>query len=202
MDVNELTIPEMTRRLAQIPAAEPYNHFPVEMLDGPIRPAAVLIPLLRHADAWHVLYIRRTEMDGDRHSGQVAFPGGARDPEDASDEQAALREAHEELGLQPQDVQVIGHLTPHITISNYIVAPIVGAIPWPYPLVPSPDEVGRAFTIPLAWLLDANNRETLKRELPGFGEVSVIYYEKYDQEMLWGATARFTLDLLEALQLM
>ena len=165
------------------------------------RPAAVLIPLLKENGSWQVLFTRRNA-DLAEHSGQVAFPGGRSDPGDASPEATALREAHEEIGLNPGDVRLLGRLHDFITITNYRVTPVVGRIPWPYPLRPSPVEVSRIFTIPLEWLADPHNFEEKHRSLPATGRsASVIYYQPYDQEILWGASARFTLTLLQSLEL-
>ena len=106
------------------------------------------------------------------------------------------------LGIQPEDVRILGRLEDFVTITNYQISPVVGRIPWPYPLQNAPEEVSRAFTIPLDWLADPANRETLTREMPeGFPAQQVIYFEAYDNEILWGASARIMLSLLEALQL-
>jgi len=201
MNATDLTIEEITRRLSQVNGTGPINHYPPGLLNGPPRPAAVLIPMLEAEDGWRLLFIRRTEIEGDRHSGQVAFPGGRQDPSDPSVEAAALREAHEEIGLDPADVQVLGKIVSFLTISNYVVTPVVGKIPWPYPVQAQPDEVDRIFTIPLAWLADPANREELKRELPDNQEISVTYFNPYDNETLWGASARFTVYFLKTLGL-
>ena len=161
-------------------------------------PAAVLIPLLRHEGEWHLLLTRRNN-DLAEHSGQVAFPGGRADPEDSDPEITALREADEEIGLAPGDVRILGRMRQFRTITNYCVTPVVGVIPWPYPLRLANEEVSRAFIIPLNWLADPANREIEQRELPPYGTVSVIFFHPYDGEVLWGASARFTMSLLEVL---
>ena len=167
------------------------------ILPGEPRPAAVLIPLLRKDGEWHLLLTRRNS-ELPEHSGQVAFPGGRADPEDHSPEDTALREAYEEIGLAPRDVRILGCLRKFHTITNYLVTPVVGLIPWPYRLRLATEEVSRAFTIPLAWLADPSNREIQKRELPPpYKTVTVIYFRPYDGEILWGASARFTLSLLD-----
>ena len=173
--------------------------FPPEFLPGPLRPAAVLIPLLRVDGRWEALFTRRNP-DLHEHSGQVAFPGGRADPGDASPEATALREAEEEIGLRPQDVRLLGRLKPFATITAYAVTPVVGMIPWPYPLRTSAVEVSRVFTIPLDWLSDPANLEKRARPLPDpHDPVDVYYFKPYDGEVLWGASARFTLALLQAL---
>lgn len=195
---------EIARRLAQSLAGasqNPYLEFPAlpQFLSGPPKPAAVLIPLLLGQDCWSILLTRRNS-DLPEHSGQVAFPGGRADLEDASPEQTALREAHEEIGLNPQDVRILGRLQDYLTITNYNVSPVVGVIPWPYPLHPAEEEVSRIFTIPLAWLAQAGNYEERPRLLPPpYPPAQVIYFHPYDGEVLWGASARMALNLIKAL---
>ncbi len=167
---------------------------------GPPKPAAVLVPLAWFEGAWHVVYIRRAVSARDHHSGQVAFPGGRLEPADRTAERAALREAHEEIGLHPRATSVLGRLPAYLTITNYRVIPVVATIDWPYAFDLAEDEVSRVFTIPVAWLADAGNYELRPRDrvIPG-KPVHVIYYRHYDGELLWGATARMTLSLLDAL---
>ncbi len=202
----QLSESEISLRLARI-NGELLNstlEFPdlTHYLPGPPRPAAVLIPLLKIEQAWHVLFTRRAD-DLHEHKGQVAFPGGRMDPDDRSLEQTALREAQEEIGLAPGDVRILGRLNDYLTITNYQVTPIVGVMPWPYELHPSVREVSRVFTIPLDWLADPNNHETRSRQIPGRDEpIPVVYFSAYGGETLWGASARFTLRLLEVLSLM
>jgi 8-oxo-dGTP pyrophosphatase MutT (NUDIX family) len=159
--------------------------------------AAVLIPLIRFGDEWHLLYTRR----GDRvetHKGQVSFPGGACDPGEATPEQTALREAEEEIGIRPEDVRLLGRLAPMITITHFRVTPVVGVVPWPYAFRVENAEVARVFTIPLAWLVDKRNRWEFT--LPG-REFGLIVYHPYDGELLWGATALMTDIFLKRLDL-
>ena len=202
----DLNAEEIAHRLEQAleadsPGAEPAYEFPPEFLARPLRPAAVLIPFLRTNAHWEVLFTRRNA-DLPEHSGQVAFPGGRADPGENSPEQTALREAEEEIGLQPQDVHLLGRLKTFATITAYAVTPVVGVMPWPYPLRLAEIEVSRAFTIPLEWLCDPANLEVQQRALPApYKPVDVYYFKPYDGEILWGASARFTLALLEALQL-
>ena len=141
-------------------------------------------------------------MPHDRHSGQVAYPGGRCDPTDPSLESAAIREAQEEIGVNPADVRILGRVRDMLTITNYRVTPIVGIIPWPYEFFPQEDEVDRIFTIPLNWLAKPTNRKVQMRGLQLLGQdLPVIYYQEYDGERLWGASARITLLLLEALKM-
>ncbi len=179
---------------------EPESPYPIDFLEPNPRPAAVLIPFLEKEDGWHLLFIRRTVMPHDQHSGQVAFPGGRCDPADPDSETAALREAYEEIGVCSDDIQILGKLRDMLTITNYRVTPVVGAIPWPYSFIPQPEEVDRIFTIPLKWLSNPDHREIRMRGLQVLGKkIPVIYFQKFDGELLWGASARITLLLLEAL---
>ncbi|HEX7972912.1 MAG TPA: CoA pyrophosphatase [Anaerolineales bacterium] len=115
-------------------------------------------------------------------------------------ETTALREAREEIGLEPGSVRLLGRLPTYLTVTNYSVTPVVGAIPWPFPMRISPEEVARVFTIPLDWLANPANHEARLRELPApYEPVPVIYFQPYDGEVLWGASARFTLALLKAI---
>jgi len=171
----------------------------------PTKKAAVLIPLLRKDEDWHVLFIRRSHRDGDRHSGQVAFPGGKHEADDASIRHTALREAEEEIGLDQRRVEVLGELSPYLTISDYRIHPFVSIIPWPLDLTAQDSEVARIFSMPLAWLRDEDNyylkipenRASLPARVPR--RTPAVYYNTYDGELLWGATARMTLTLLKAL---
>ncbi|MGH2581336.1 MAG: NUDIX hydrolase, partial [Anaerolineales bacterium] len=153
------------------------------------RPAAVLIPMLRIDENWHILYILRSVMQGDMHSGQVAFPGGRLEPGETQPEQAALREAYEEIGLVPESVSLLGNLEDFVTISNYNVTPVVGTIPWPIKIRPLETEVQRAFTIPLIWLADPGNLEKRQRVAPNGQTLEVVYFKEYDKELLWGVSA-------------
>ena len=198
-DLNSLSIDEIRARLhAQ---ADTTYDVPPEMLSDDAREAAVLVPLLRVDDAWQLLFIRRTSYAGDRHGGQVAFAGGKREDEDESLLVTALREAEEEVGIAPADVDVLGYINHHHTISEFQVRPYVATIPWPYELTLDAIEVARAFTMPLSWLAEKHNYRTEQRHHPDSQRPwPVVYYELYDGEMLWGATARMTLSLLDVLR--
>lgn len=188
-----ITESEITRRVRAHSFGEP------PLLPG-FRPAAVLIPLVWHTGEWNLLFTRRTETV-QRHKGQVSFPGGASDPGDLTPEDTALREAHEEIGLQPQDVCILGRLGHLATISNFLVTPVLARIPFPYPFQLSQDEVSRVFTIPVRWLADPAHREERPRTLPNGLVENNIYYQPYDGEILWGISARITVELLDTLDL-
>ncbi len=155
------------------------------------RQAAVLLPLFRHQGRWSLLFIRRAEHQQDRHSGQVAFPGGRAEAHDRGPVATALREAREEIGLEPEQVRVLGQLRD---------TPVVASIQWPTPLVPDETEVARVFSIPLDWLRRPENHQV--RIWPSQGHPDardVIFFDPYDGETLWGITARITLSLLSRL---
>lgn len=173
-----------------------YAEIPIHS-DIHLKCAAVLVPLVHFQDEWHVLYTRRTDKV-ESHKGQVSFPGGACDEDETTPEQTALREADEEIGIRPEDVKVIGRLSRMVTISKFRVSPVVGIIPFPYAFKTAGIEVARVFTIPLLWLADRNNYWEFF--LPG-SERTVIAYHPYDGELLWGATARMTVNFMKILGL-
>jgi 8-oxo-dGTP pyrophosphatase MutT (NUDIX family) len=161
--------------------------------------AAVLVPLVWHADEWHLLFTRRTDIV-ESHKGQVSFPGGACDEGETTPEETALREADEEIGIQPDGVKVLGRLANLVTITYFRVTPVVGVIPWPTVFRVGEHEVARIFTMPVSWLANPANRWQF--ELPGTGRRrSLIAFHPYDGELLWGATARMTVDFLTVLGL-
>jgi 8-oxo-dGTP pyrophosphatase MutT (NUDIX family) len=175
------------------------------------RPAAVLIPLFLANSSgeenygWQVLLTRRTDSVAE-HQGQVAYPGGRADPTDTTPEMTALREAREEIGLNPTHVRILGRMNSLHTISNYLVTPIVGVIPWPFPVQLEETEVSRVFTIPLDWLADPLNHEIRNRSIPdSFARIlnmksyPVIYFQPYQEELLWGVSAEITLELINIL---
>ncbi len=162
-------------------------------------PAAVLIPIYQEGGDWKLLFTRRTDAV-DVHAGQVSFPGGQIEDSDNSIVAAALREAQEEVGLDPADVEPLGQLNPLLTVTQFLVTPVVGVIPWPYPLVTNPIEVARTFGVPIKWLADPNNLEVQEREplIPG-RSIQVYFFKEYEGETIWGVTARITVDFLEML---
>lgn len=198
-NLDQLSAEEIVRRLAV--DNKPDHDIPEALISGTYRQAGVLIPLLRAEHKWHILYIRRAQMERDRHSGQVAFPGGKYEDQDTDLFATALREAHEEVGIHPTDVQVLGQLHDHHSVSNFRITPVVGIIPWPYSLQLQSAEVDRAFTIPLSWLANPANHE-LRPWQAGTKDqkIQVAYFNEYEGELLWGATARMTLSLLALLK--
>ncbi len=174
---------------------------PEILVPGPTRPAAVLVPMIRKASGWELLFIRRTQVDGDPHSGQVAFPGGRMDPADKSPAATAIREANEEIGLGVEDIEILGDLEYMVTISNYKLTPIVALIRnWPLPLARQEAEVDRIFPIPLNWLAEKINLREEMRDLPQANlNIPVYYFNEFDGELLWGVTAHIVVNLVDAL---
>ncbi len=203
MDIDQLSAEEIARRLAIVRRHSPDNPYPSTIFTEPPEPAAVLIPFIIREGRWNLLFIRRSENHNDRHSGQVAFPGGRSDADDRDAVSTALREAREEIGVDSQNIEILGALNDHITITNYRVTPVVGVLTRPFTPRLAAQEVSRAFTIPLEWLAEPANHEIRERDLPPpHGAISVIYFREYDREVLWGASARITLHLIKALGLL
>jgi 8-oxo-dGTP pyrophosphatase MutT (NUDIX family) len=197
-DLSEEKISQLLAKRVADPYVSPLREITTDVEP---KPAAVLIPMLRNNDEWHLLFILRAQVEGDIHSAQVAFPGGGLDPGETSAHEAALREAREEIALDTTAVRLLGYLEDFITISNYQVTPVVGVIRWPTQLQPDPREVQRIFTIPLAWLADPANREERERVAPDGQTLKVVYFKQYEKELLWGVTAKITLNFLQALRL-
>lgn len=198
-DFDQLSIDDIRTRLhAQNEAT---FDVPPELLGNQPRQAAVLVPFVRIENSWHIVYIRRTQYEGDRHSGQVAFAGGKRDPQDVDLAATALREAEEEIGISPEDINLLGSINHHHTISEFQVTPFVAELSWPYSFKLDEVEVARAFTLPLSWLAnEANYRSEDRLHPDSKRHWPVVYYDYYDNELLWGATARMTLSLIEVLK--
>lgn len=201
-NIFNLSTEEISSRLSKASDTLPDITAPSGLFNHDPRPAAVLIPFLRKEEEWHILFTRRTDTLPE-HSGQVAFPGGRTDPQDSSPIATALREAYEEINLKPDAVKILGNLKRLPTITNYCVTPVVGAIPWPYEFSLKKEEVSRLFTIPLLWLSDPNNHEIQQPTLPMLNKsIPVFYFKQYDGELLWGVSARITINLLKTLNLL
>ncbi len=162
--------------------------------------AAVVIPLLKSNGDWHILLTKRSDALAD-HSGQVAYPGGAYESQDSGLRATALREMNEEIGINPKDADVFGHLGDLPIVTGYLVRPYVAQIPWPYPLQISRDEVHSVFTIPLTWLVNPQNCYVKKRIYAG-KEIPVVFFNEFEGYQLWGASAEMTLTLFSALKLL
>ncbi|HEY1260399.1 MAG TPA: CoA pyrophosphatase [Stellaceae bacterium] len=161
-----------------------------------LRPAAVLVPLVDRSDGMTVLLTQRTAHLS-AHAGQIAFPGGSVEADDADPVAAALRETEEEIGLPRDHITVIGRLDTYVTGTGFEITPIVGIVRAPFPLAVDPYEVAEAFEVPLDFVLDpANHRRTerlvdLRRR--------VFFVLPYQGRNIWGATAGMLVNLAEVL---
>lgn len=155
--------------------------------------AAVLIPIIAR-ETPSVLMTRRTTRLR-KHAGQISFPGGQIDPEDAGVAQAAMREAEEEVGLDPRLVQPLGRLDPYIAPTGYHITPVVARVDPAFQLRLNPDEVEAAFEVPLAFLMTPENHRRGSREWDGARH---FFYEMpYDEHYIWGITAGIIRGLYE-----
>lgn len=162
------------------------------------RAAAVLAPLFVASGEVHVVLTRKSDRLR-QHSGQVSFPGGGWEPGDASLLATALREAQEEIGLDPADVDVLGALSPMPTATTgYAILPFVGVVPAAYTYVPDGFEVDRVFTAPLGLFADPARRRTETWQRGGVSH-PVHFFDDVDGELVWGATARMLVALLDRL---
>lgn len=158
------------------------------------RQAAVLVPIVNHQSGATVLLTKRTE-DLPTHPGQVAFPGGKVESHDVSPVHAALREAHEEIGLEPDSADVIGYLDPYETGTGFRILPVVAVVEPGLILKPDPTEVAEAFEVPLEFLMQAENHKRHSREWQG--TLRRYYAMPYGDYYIWGATAGMLRNLYE-----
>ncbi|HUB95760.1 MAG TPA: CoA pyrophosphatase [Stellaceae bacterium] len=161
-----------------------------------LTPAAVLIGLADRPEGLSVLLTQRTPHLTD-HGGQISLPGGRIDPTDRDPVHAALREAQEEIGLPPDQVEVVGRLDSYITGTGYEITPIVGLVRVPFENRLSPEEVAELFEVPLRFILDPANHRQGTRELRG--QERRFYILPYENRYIWGATAAILVNLAEVL---
>jgi len=151
-----------------------------------LTPAAVLLLVVNHPADPTVVFTQRTAHLAD-HAGQISFPGGRSEDADESAEHTALREAHEEIGIDPERVEVLGRLPEYHTGTGYRVTPVVGWAEPPITYKPDPHEVADVFEVPLAFLLDAGNH---RYESAFFkGRMRHYWAMPYGERFIWGATA-------------
>ena len=172
-----------------------------EMTSSPsrvLRPAAVLIGLWDRPEGLRLILTKRASHLL-HHPGQIAFPGGKVDPDDASADAAALREAHEEIGLPQARVAVLGHLPAHETVTGFSISPLVGHVRDDFEPILDPQEVAEVFTVPLSHVLDLANYRVERRLWRG--QWRCYYAVHYGPYYIWGATARILRGLAERLAL-
>lgn len=164
----------------------------------PLKPAAVLVPLVQRAEGTTVLLTRRTAHLS-AHAGQISFPGGGFEECDADAAACALRETAEEIGLPPERVDVVGRLDTYVVRTGFEVTPVVGLVTPPFELAPDDFEVAEVFEVPLAFILDPRNHERRKRE--DFNGVQREFWAMpYGEYFIWGATAGMLVNLYEVLR--
>jgi 8-oxo-dGTP pyrophosphatase MutT (NUDIX family) len=162
-----------------------------------ITPAAVLVAVVDRADPTVILTLRPETMR--KHPGQVSFPGGRIDPGDDGPIAAALREAEEEIGLPPSQVEIIGIADRYRTVTGFEVTPVLGIVPPDLPLTPHPGEVAALFEAPLHYLLDPAHQHV--RTAFWRGRERTYYEIMWEDRKIWGATAAMIVNLSRRLAL-
>ncbi|MGH8461417.1 MAG: CoA pyrophosphatase [Stenotrophobium sp.] len=180
--VSHLELPPALQKLLLLP------------LVGSLRPAAVLVAVMRRADGPTILLTRRADHLRS-HKGQVSLPGGGRDAGDVSIAANALREAHEEIGLSPEQVDVVGYLDDYPTITRYRVTPVVGVVEGDPALRADAAEVAEIFEVPLAFVLEPANFE--RKFLTRSGIKMPFFELNHAGHRIWGATAGMLWNLAE-----
>jgi 8-oxo-dGTP pyrophosphatase MutT (NUDIX family) len=171
------------------------NH-PIETLPvNNYRPAAVMILLVESIpdECFHVVYTRRTK-NLRHHRGDISFPGGTRDPEDSSYLECAYREVEEELGMNRKSIEVLGTLSQHYTVTDFLVQPFIGCVSHPFKPVVNKDEIEYYFLVPLDHLLDKNYSKRTRISYRGTYHYNYDFY--YEHERIWGVTGRITYQFL------
>ena len=166
------------------------------MIPGGIKPkhAAVLVPIILHDEPTMLLTQRHAGLSN--HAGQIAFPGGRIDAGETP-QQAALREAQEEVGLEPSRVQTLGYLPSYLTVTAYQVTPVEALVQPGFTLQLQRDEVDEAFEVPLSFLMQAENCERHARDWNGVARHYYVY--QFGDHYIWGATAGMIRSLHDSL---
>lgn len=168
----------------------------LEQLSGSLTPAGVLIPIVERGDELSLLLTQRSQ-ELKHHAGQVSFPGGRMEKRDATIVATALRETHEEVGIDPRQISIVGYLNTLPTGTGYAVTPVVGLIEGEPELDIDHSEVEYTFEVPLAFLLDSRNDRLIERSVGGYDLVLAEFH--WQNERIWGATAHIVLMLRKAL---
>jgi len=159
--------------------------------------AAVVVPIVPRPAGMTILLTQRTEHLND-HAGQISFPGGRIEQDDADAASAAIREMQEEVGIPPDCVDVVGELDLYVTRTGFQVTPVVAFVNPPFDVKPDPFEVAEVFELPLSHLLDPGNVERHSREFEG--RVRYFYAIPYREHYIWGATAGMLVNLAQVLR--
>lgn len=193
-------LPRALHPLARAPTGPGWNHDELADLlpaEKPLRPAAVLVSLIERADGPRVLLTVRTQAMR-HHAGQVSFPGGRIEADDADPVAAALREAQEEVGLSAALASPLGYLDPFVTITGFHVFPVVARVCGSYVPRLDPAEVSQSFEVPLAFLLDPGNVRELEVDWQGRRRRLLEY--RYHDHRIWGATAAMLVNFRHRLE--
>jgi 8-oxo-dGTP pyrophosphatase MutT (NUDIX family) len=159
------------------------------------KPAAVLLPLLEVDGEPHLLFTLRTDKVRS-HKGQVSFPGGGHHAEDVDLTATALRETHEEIGIEPRHVEVLGALDDLVTFSGYVITPFVGVVQWPLELITSEFEIADVFWVPLRRLLDPSLCRLEEFNTNGRRYYPIYYFEG-GRHLIWGVTGQILSHFLQ-----
>ena len=166
------------------------------LADPSLTPAAVLLALYPKDGQYCILLHKRSEQV-EYHKGEISFPGGTQDREDRDSLETALREAEEEMGIQREDVTILGELDEVATTSGFLIRVYVGTIEYPYPFKPSNLEIAEVLEVPIAVLQDPANLRVESHW--DQGQLTTSYAYAYDQHLIFGATARILQQFLELL---
>ena len=169
----------------------------VKRVDGTgLMPSAVMVLLYRKDGQYCILLNKRSDQV-EHHKGEISFPGGARDPEDRNSLETALRETEEEMGINRDDITVIGEMDEVVTRSNFLINVFTGTIEYPYPFKPSTIEIAEVLEFPVSELIDPANRRTETRWEDG-GPVTFYSYV-HQEHVVFGATARILQSCIDIL---
>jgi 8-oxo-dGTP pyrophosphatase MutT (NUDIX family) len=188
---------DIRARLGRSWPARPLVSERLEAAGSALRPAAVLIPLYVREKALFTLFTKRTD-NVEHHKGQISFPGGGKDAVDANLWETAIRETEEEIGVPRTSVRLLGALPRLVTVTEFEVAPFVGAIPYPIVFQARPGEVESIIEVPIAYLLDPMVVEERPVKWKGKDVMTLVYH--YRGHAIWGATARILADLLAVMR--
>ena len=159
----------------------------------PLVAASVLV-LMERGPTWNVVLTKRTT-SVDHHKGEVSFAGGMRDPSDADVRATALREAHEEIGLDPLHVTVLGEIDELVTVTGFVITPVVAVVDSDHVYRPNPGEVERVLRVPLEYLRDANS---WFEDVRTWGDRTYVLRScRFGEDIIWGATSRMLQNFLE-----